>query len=201
MSSLIIRVKNSELWVVEIQRSGFWLQNVTQKQSNECHWRLLFYFWYLLFSLKCTGWIFFFFLLRTSLNIGLQQLYDVSALQLNKQNAFVSKEAQPLICVQASLYPLNGLSKANREPPSRKVLLVPTSRGIMAKVVVFSVKEEMHQKGEEGGRPCPDLFPTWQQEERIRKRSRASAAAEHARQQFIRKQLSHLQHIKDVTQE
>lgn len=71
----------------------------------------------------------------------------------------------------------------------------------MATVVVLSVKEEMHQKGEEGGRPCLDLFPTWQQEERIRKRSRVSAAAEHARQQFIRKQLSHLQHIKDVTQE
>lgn len=106
------------------------------------------------------------------------------------------KRSTTLICVQASPYPLNGFSKANREPPSRKVLLVPTSRGIMAKVVVLSVKEEMHQKGEEGGRPCLDLFPTWQQEERIRKRSRASAAAEHARQQFIRKRLSHLQHIK-----
>lgn len=75
------------------------------------------------------------------------------------------------------------------------------TRGIMAKVVVLSVKEEMHQKGEEGGRPCLDLFPTWQQEERIRKRSRASAAAEHASAEFIRKLLSHLQHIKDVTQE
>lgn len=30
--------------------------------------------------------------------------------------------------------------------------------------------------------------------------AKLSAAAEHARQQFIRKQLSHLQHIKDVTQ-
>lgn len=40
-----------------------------------------------------------------------------------------------------------------------KFILVQTSSGIMAKVTVLSVREEMHQK-EEGGRFCLDRFPT-----------------------------------------
>lgn len=77
------------------------------------------------------------------------------------------------------------------------VLSVETSSGTIAKVGVLSVREETHQI-EEAERFCLDLFPTWQQEERIRE-AKPSAAAEHTRQELIRKQLSHLQDIKDVT--
>lgn len=62
------------------------------------------------------------------------------------------------------------LFKVKLRASSLKFILVQTSSGIMAKVTVLSVREEMHQK-EEGGRFCLDRFPTWQQEERVRRQN------------------------------